>query len=190
MIKEGNKKMSKEIKKITREEREHIENRMLTVFAVALGAVMLLMYLANWFNGSKGFKTAAEVIVYIAVVSFIGLAVFCKLKSKKFFKEAQELRAKKYNNWFIFSIVAAVFSFLVYPDNILKLILREDTFNVFYVNFWGRWTWFGQSVIASRLIFFMILIGLYTLGVFIYYGIYLNNAHKASLNKGAKKKAK
>ena len=87
--------MSKEIKKITREEREHIENKMLTVFAVALGAVMLLMYLANWFNGSKGFKTAAEVIVYIAVVSFIGLAVFCKLKSKKFFKEAQELRAKK-----------------------------------------------------------------------------------------------
>lgn len=180
--------MKKEIKKITREEREHIENRLLTVFAIALGSVMILMYLINWFNGSAGFRTAAKTIVYIAVIAFIALSVFFKIKSVKLLKEAQELRSKKYNNWFVFSVVAAIVSFLTYPDDIIKLIIREDAFNIFYVNFWGRWTWFGQGVIGSRLIFFMILIGIYTLGVFVYYGIYLRRAHKASLNKGGKKK--
>lgn len=180
--------MKKEIKKLTKVERERIENKMLTVFAVALGAIMILMYLINWFNGAAGFRTAAKTIVYVAIVVFVGLAVFLKLKSKKFAKEGQELRAVKYNNWFKFSIVAAVVSFLTYPDDIIKFIIREDAFNVFYASFWGRFTWFGQGVIGSRLIIFMILIALYTIGVFIYYGVYLHKAHKASLNKGGKKK--
>ena len=100
----GNKKMKKEITKLTKVEKEHIENKMLAVFAVALGAIMLLMYLINWFNGAAGFRTAAKVIVYVAIAAFIILAVFLKIKANKFKKEDQVLRAKKYNNWFIFSI--------------------------------------------------------------------------------------
>lgn len=180
--------MKKEITKLTKVEKEHIENKMLAVFAVALGAIMLLMYLINWFNGAAGFRTAAKVIVYVAIASFIILAVFLKIKANKFKKEDQVLRAKKYNNWFIFSIVAAVVSFLTYPDDIIKFIIREDAFNKFYASFWGRFTWFGQGVIGSRLILFIILIAAYTIGVFIYYGVYLHKAHKASLNKGGKKK--
>ena len=182
--------MKKEITKLTKVEKERIENKLLAIFAVALGAIMILMYLLNWFNGAAGFRTAAKVIVYTATVAFIALSVFLKIKSNKFKGEAQELRAKKYNNWFIFSIVAAVVSFLSYPDDIIKLIIREDAFNKFYASFWGRFTWFGQGVIGSRLILFMILIAIFTIAVFVYYGIYLHKAHKASLNKGGKKKQK
>lgn len=182
--------MKKEITKLTKLEREKIENKMLTVFAVALGSVMILMYLINWFNGSVGFRTAAKTIVYVAIVSFIALSVFFKIKANKYKKEDSLEKAKKYNNWFIFSIVAAVVSFITYPDDIIKFIIREDAWNWFNINYWDRFRFFGQGSLGTRLIVLMILIGLYTLGVFIYYGVYLHKAKKASLNKGGKKKSK
>ena len=182
--------MKKEIKKLTKVEKEKIENKLLTVFAVALGAVMILMYLTNWLNGSAGFRVAAQTIIYGGLIAFIVMAVLFKIKSNKLAKEDQTERAKKYNNWFIFSIVAAVVSLLAYPDSLLKLVMGEDAFNSFYVNFWGRFTWFGQSVVGSRLTFFMALIAIYVIVVFVYYGIYLHKAHKSSLNKGGKKKSK
>lgn len=182
--------MKKEITKLTKTEKEHIENKLLAIFAVALGSIMVFMYLINWFNGAQGFRTAAKVIVYTAVVAFIVLAVFLKIKANRFKKEDQIARAKKYNNWFIFSVVAAVVSFLTYPNDIIKLIIRDEAYGKFYASFWGRFTWFNQGEIGSRLILFMILIALYTIGVFVYYGIYLHKAHKASLNKGGKKNKK
>ena len=79
--------MKKEFTKLTKQQKEKIENKMLTNFTVALGSIMVLLYLMNWFQGSKGFQIAAEVATYIFVVGFIGLAVLFKLKSNKYKKE-------------------------------------------------------------------------------------------------------
>ena len=84
--------MKKEIKKLTKQQKEQIENRLLTVFAVALGSIMVLLYLMNWFRGSKGFQIAAEVAVYLFTVGFIVLAVICeKRKCSGQSKEIQQL---------------------------------------------------------------------------------------------------
>lgn len=178
--------MKMEIKKLTKKEREHIENKMLTVFAVALGAVMVLMYLLNWLNGSMGFRNAAKTIIYIGIVAFIALAVFCKIKASKFKKENVADKANKYNNWFIFSIVAAVVSFLTFPNDIIRFIIGENAWNNFYL-YWDKFRFFGQnSSTGTMIITLMILIGIYTLCVFIYYGIYLHRCRKSTLNKGKK----
>lgn len=175
--------MKKEITKLTKVEKEHIENKLLTTFAIALGAIMVLLYLMNWFQGSKGFQIAAEVVVYLFTVGFIGLAVFCKMKSNKLKKEGIEAKAKKFNNWFIFSIVGAVVSFLTYPSRILQLVklgfIDDKVVNGLRL--------FGLYPLATRLLIFIILIALYTIVMFVYWGVYMHRAHKSSLNKGKNK---
>ena len=174
--------MKKEIKKLTKQQKEQIENRLLTVFAVALGSIMVLLYLMNWFRGSKGFQIAAEVAVYLFTVGFIVLAVICKKKSNKRKKENVQDNAKKFNNWFIFSIVGAVVSFLTYPSRILGLVklgfIDDKIINGLSL--------FGLYPLATRLVIFIVLIVLYTVITFIYWGVYMYRAHKASLNKGKK----
>lgn len=180
--------MKKEITKLTKTEKEKIENKLLSIFAVALGGIMLLTYVYNYLNGSKGFRTAAEVMVYTATVVFIVLAIFLKVKAAKFKKENALEKAKKYNNWFWTSVAGAIISFITYPDSLFKAILSEDAYNWFIVNYWNRFIWFGNDGTDTRIIILMALIALYVICVFVYYGIYLVKAHKASLNKGSKKK--
>ncbi len=175
--------MKKEFTKLTKQQKEKIENKMLTNFTVALGSIMVLLYLMNWFQGAKGFQIAAEVATYIFVVGFIGLAVLFKLKSNKYKKENVSDKAKKFNNWFIFTVVGAVVSFLVYPSRILGLIklsvVDDKVINGLRL--------FGLAPLATRLLIFIILIAVYTLAVMIYWSVYLHKSHKASLNKGKNK---
>ncbi len=181
--KERNSKMKKEITKLTKVQKEKIENKMLTTFTVALGSIMVLLYLMNWFQGSKGFQIAAEVATYIFVVAFIALAVVFKLKANKYKKENVMDKAKKFTNWFIFTVVGAVVSFLVYPSRILGLIklsvVDDKVINGLRL--------FGLAPLATRLLIFIILIAIYTLAVMIYWSVYLHKAHKSSLNKGKNK---
>ena len=180
--------MKKQITKLTKNEKTKIENRLLSVFAVALGGIMLLTYVYNYLNGSKGFRTAAEIMVYVATVAFIALAVFLKVRENKAKKENQLEKANKYKNWFWTSIAAAIVSFITYPDSLIRAILPQDAYNHFIVNDWSRFIWFGNDGTDTRIIILMALIALYVIAVFIYYGVYLAKAHKASLNKGSKKK--
>lgn len=175
--------MRKEITKLTKTQKEKIENKLLTTFAIALGSIMVLLYLMNWFQGSKGFQIAAEVAVYLFTVGFIALAVICKRKANKFKKEGIEGKQKKFNNWFVFSIVGAVVSFLTYPSRILNLVklgfIDDKVVNGLRL--------FGLYPLATRLLIFIILIAVYTVVVFVYWSIYMHKAHKASLNKGKNK---
>jgi len=172
--------MKKEITKLTKSEKAKIENRLLSVFAVALGGIMLLTYVYNYLNGAKGFRTTAEIMVYVFTVAFIALAVFLKIKASKLKKENQTEKAAKYNNWFWTSVAGAIISFVTYPDNLFKAILPEDAYNWFIVNYWNRFIWFGNDGTDTRIIILMALIALYVIAVFIYYGIYFHKAHKAS----------
>ena len=180
--------MKNPITKLTKKEKEQIENRLLSVFAVALGGIMLLTYVYNYLNGAKGFRTAATVMVYVATVAFIVLAVCLKLKENKAKKEDQLEKAAKYKNWFWTSVAGAIISFVTYPDKIFKAILPIDAYNSFIVNYWNRFIWFGNDGTDTRIIILMALIAIYVICVFIFYGIYVAKAHKASLNKGTKKK--
>ena len=171
--------MKKEITKLTKQEKEKIENKMLTTFAIALGAIMVILYLWNWFHGTKGFQIAAEVTVYLFVAVFIALAVLFKVKASKYAKENVSDKAKKFNNWFIFSIVGAVVSFLVYPYTILRGEALKAIIN--------KLNFLNLGATPSRMVIIIALIAIYTVAVFIYWGVYLHKAHKSSLNKGKNK---
>lgn len=175
--------MKKQITKLTKQQKEKIENRLLSVFATALGAEMICLYLMNWFRGSAGFVTAARVLVYSFMILFIALAVFLKLKSNKFQKEAQVERAGKYNNWFWVAVAGFIASFVIYPTEIISWIPGIGMPIVTFIN---KGNFFFGSAISFRLGMIMILVGIYTVIAFIYYGIITRQAHKASLNKGKK----
>lgn len=175
--------MKKQITKLTKQQKEKIENRLLAIFATALGAEMLCMYLMNWFRGSAGFVTAARVLVYSFMILFIALAVFLKIKATKFKKEEQVERAQKYNNWFWVSVAGFICSFVIYPT---ELISKIPAIGMPIVTFINKGNFFFGSPISFRLGLIMILVGIYTVVSFIYYGILTRKAHKASLNKGKK----
>ena len=181
--------MKKQITKLTKAQKAKIENRLLSVFATALGGIMLLTYIYNYLNGSKGYKQTAEIIVYVAIAAFLFLAVFLKIKATKATKENQLEKAAKCNNWFWTSIAGLVISLLTYPDKIFEAVLSPDAYFSFMVNHWNNFPrWFGNDVTDTRIILLMALIALYTICTFIFYGIYTVRAHKSSLNKGSKKK--
>jgi hypothetical protein len=179
--------VSKEIKKLTKQEKEKIENRLLAVFATALGSVMVLMYLMNWFQGSPGFIMASRVLIYVLLILSIALSVFLGIKAKKFKEKEQFDRAVKYKNWYYVTLTAAIASFIIYPTEIIARIFG-------WIRLGGIGNGINQFInnihiprltnISSRIVVIMVLIGIYTISAFIYYGMLTRRAHRASLNKG------
>ena len=175
--------MKKQVTKLTKQQKEKIENRLLSVFATALGAEMICLYLINWFRGSSGFVNTARVLTYVLLVLFIALSVFLKLKANKFKEQEQTVRAEKYNNWFWVSVAAAICAFFIYPTEIIGLIPGIGITVVMAIN---KLNFFLGSPISFRILVVMILVGIYTVAAFIYYGVISAQARKASLNKGNK----
>ncbi len=175
--------MKKQITKLTKQQKEKIENRLLAVFASALGAEMLCLYLINWFRGSTGFVNVARYTTYLLLVVFIVLACVLKIKASSFEKQNQTDRCKKYNNWFWVCVAGAISAFVIYPTQIIGIIPGIGMPIVTAIN---KLNYFFGNPIAFRICVIMILVGLYTVGAFIYYGVILRKAHKASLNKGKK----
>ncbi len=175
--------MKKQATKLTKQEKERIENRLLSIFATALGAEMLCLYLINWFQGSSGFVSTARWITYILMVGLIVLAVFLKVKSKKFNAQGQTSRAAKYNNWFWVCVAGAISAFFIYPTQIIGFIPGIGMPVVLWLN---KLNFFFGNPISFRISIVMILVGIYTIAAFIHYGIISSQAHKASLNKGIK----
>ena len=175
--------MKKQATKFTKQEKERIENRLLAIFATALGAEMLCLYLINWFRGSAGFVNTARWLTYILLVFFIVLAVFLKVKSSKFKGQGQTARAAKYHNWFLVSLAAAISAFFIYPT---ELIARIPGIGFPIVQAINKLNFIMGDPISFRILVVMIFVGVYTVAAFIYYGILSSQAHKASLNKGSK----
>ncbi len=173
--------MKKQITKLTKQQKEKIENRLLAVFASALGAEMICLYLINWFRGSSGFVTAARWLCYILLVLFIALSVFLKIKANKFASQDQLDRATKYNNWFGVSLAGAISAFFIYPTELISFIPGIGMPIVQAIN---KVNYFLGNPICTRILAVMILVGIYTVAAFIYYGILSAKAQKASLNKG------
>lgn len=173
--------MKKQTTKFTKQDKEKIENRLLAIFATALGAEMICLYLINWFRGSAGFMNAARWLCYILMIGLALLAIFLKVKANKFEQQDQLARSKKYTNWFFVCLAGAISALFVWPTQIFGLFGSAgyainsaiDKFNFFL----------GNSV-CTRILVVMILVGVYTVAAFIYYSILSSQAHKASLHKG------
>lgn len=175
--------MKKQTTKFTKQDKERIENRLLSIFATALGAEMICLYLINWFRGSAGFMNTARWFTYILLIALIALAVFLKLKANKFKAQEQTARSQKYNNWFFVALAGAISAFFIYPTEILSWIPGVGMSIVQAIN---KLDFFFGNAVAFRISVVMILVGIYTVAAFIYYGIVSRNAQKASLNKGSK----
>lgn len=175
--------MKKQTTKFTKQDKEKIENRLLAIFATALGAEMICLYLINWFRGAAGFMNAARWTCYILLVAFLALSVFLKIKSNKFGEQNQVERAAKYNNWFWVCLATAICAFFIYPTEIIGLIPGIGLPVVRAIN---QFNFFLGNPVCTRIFVVMVAAGVYTLVAFIYYGILSHKAHKASLNKGSK----
>jgi hypothetical protein len=175
---------------LTKQQKEKIENRLLAIFATALGAEMVLMYVMNWIQGSAGFRNTAIGIVYTLIVGFIGAGVFLRIKSKEFAKAGQDERAEKYSNWYKVCLAGFIAAFFVYPTVIISSffgLIRLGAVGNAIVVFINKFNYITGNPITARIVVLMIVIGAFTVGAFVYYGIQSRKAHKASLNKGTKK---
>ncbi|MBO5409552.1 MAG: hypothetical protein J6A61_09175 [Clostridia bacterium] len=175
--------MKKQTTKFTKQEKEKIENRQLSIFASALGAEMICLYLFNWFRGSSGFVTTARWMTYILLVGFIVLTVLLKVKANKFAKQEQTARAEKYNNWFFVTLAAAISAFFIYPTELISFIPGIGISVATAIN---QVKPFFNNAISFRISIVMILVAIYTIVAMTYYSVISAQAKKASLNKGGK----
>ena len=173
--------MKKQVTKFTKQDKERIENRLLAIFAAALGAEMICLYLFNWFRGATGFVTAARVTTYLLLALFIILIVVLKLKISKFEQTNQTDRAVKYGHWLWVCVAGAICSFLIYPTELIGMIPGIGMTIVKTIN---GWDYIFGNPISFRITVVMVLVALYTLIAFIYYGILSSKARRASLHKG------
>ena len=180
--------MNKEIKKLEREEKERINNKLVIVFATALGSIMLLLYLMNWFRGAGGFVMAARIITYVVMAGSLAATILFGIISKKAKASGMAERAEKFKNWKWVMLGACISAFIVYPTELISLLRFIGLYapSQAIIGAINRFNFVGHNI-ASRIVIIMILIAAVTIAIFIYYGLYLNKAHKASLNKGAKK---
>ena len=155
-------------------QKEKIENRLLTVFATALGAEMLLLYLFNWFNpngllGEIRSRDAAIVICHTFMIVFLLLGIFTVVKGSKLKKAEETLRSKKYMNWFYVCVAGLVSCLYIWPLSILTNVLKLDPMNL--VSFNNFHPFFANSGEQFRVALVMTLIAIYTVAAFIYYGV-------------------
>ncbi len=160
-------------------QKEKIENRLLTVFATALGAEMILLYLFNWFQTGSNLLLAAKWGTYILMLLFIALGIFTAVKGSSLKKAEETARSKKYMNWFWVCLAGLLSALFIWPVEILANVLKVNpsaliAFNNFH-------PFLANSGVQFRIAMVMILVGIYTVAAFIYYGV-----QSASINKTGK----
>ena len=160
-------------------QKEKIENRLLTVFATALGAEMILLYLFNWFQTGSNLLTAAKWATYILMLLFIALGIFTAVKGSALKKADETARSKKYMNWFWVCVAGLLSALYIWPVEILGNVFKVNSsvlmaFNNFH-------PFLANSGVQFRVAMVMILVGIYTVAAFIYYGV-----KSAKLGKTAK----
>lgn len=169
---------------IIKEQKEKIENRLLTIFATALGAEMLLMYLFNWFNplgllGTVSSSSIASFVTYVLMGVFFLLGIYTVVRASLLKKAEETLRSKKYMNWFYVCLAGFLSCLYIWPTEILTRIFRVDPMNLNGFN--NFHPFFADSGVQFRVGLVMALVAVYTVVAFIVYGI-----KSASLGKEKK----
>lgn len=171
--------MKKQTTTNIKDQKAKIENRLLTVFATALGAEMIALYLFNWFQTGSNLLAAAKWATYILMLVFLALGIFTIVKGSALKKAEETVRSKKYMNWFYVCLAGLLCCLYIWPVEILA--------NVFGVNpsaliaFNNFHPFLTNSGVQFRIAIVMILIAIYIVAAFIYYGI-----KSAELNKTQK----
>ena len=155
-------------------QKEKIENRLLTVFATALGAEMLLLYLYNWFQpssllGGISAHDAAVTICHILMIVFVLLGIFTVVKGCILEGAGESQRSKKYMNWFYVCLAGLLSGLFIWPLGILTDVFKMDPMLLApYNNFHP---FFANNGVQFRVVLVMVLIGIYTVAAFVVYGV-------------------
>ena len=150
-------------------QKEKIENKMLGVFAIALAAIMLLMYLYNWFQDYSNMFETARLAVKILLVVFLALMGYTAVKAILLKNKQENERSKKHWNWFFVCLAGFLGTFYVYPHDILINLFKIDPLNL--TDFNNFHPLLADNGIQFRAALLMCGAGLYTIITFIYYGI-------------------
>ncbi|MBE7018487.1 MAG: hypothetical protein E7413_01200 [Ruminococcaceae bacterium] len=150
-------------------QKEKIENRLLTIFATALGAEMLLMYLFNWFQTNSNMMNVARGAAHILMIVFLALAVFTAVKGTLLKKADETERSKKYFNWFYVCLASFLGTFFVYPTEILTKIFGIDPLKL--TDFNNFHPFLANNGVQFRAALLMCGVGIYTVAAFIIYGV-------------------
>ena len=150
-------------------QKEKIENRLLTIFATALGAEMILMYLYNWFQIYSNMQEIAVTAAHSLVVIFLGLSIFTAVKAVLLNKKNESERSKKYWNWFYVCLAGFLGSLFVYPSQIFTHVFKIDPANMY--KFYEYHPIFGNTGEQFRAAVLMCGVGIYTVAAFIIYGV-------------------
>ena len=152
-------------KKLTKAEREHIDNQVVLATAIALVSAVFLLYVYRWLNSSAvmGTRTVLSVLIWAADAVIVAALVMIFWK-----KEKKYIKVIPY-----FAGGAFLLSVVRYSGN-NKVLL--DTLHIS-----DLWLWFTNAIgkhptqIQTALIFVYLCLAAHLIATYIYYGRKLHN---------------
>ena len=102
-------------KTMTRNEREHISNRLILNFGILLGGALVMLYIYNFVNAGYS-KQVAYVVGTLGILSLIGAAIFFFVGKKNGSK------IKNYSGIFLGAAIAALITCLPKINFIAKFL--------------------------------------------------------------------
>lgn len=150
-------------------QKEKMESRSITIFATALGAEMILIYLYNWFQTNSSLLHIAGPAAHILMIVFFALMVFTAVKGILLKKADQKERSQKYWNWFFVCLAALLGTFYVWPGEVLAHVFNVDPMNLAKFNSYAPI--FSDNPVQFRAALLMCGVGIYAVASLIYYGV-------------------
>lgn len=164
--------------KLSKEEREKIDNKIVLATAIALISAMVFLYLQNWF-ASVYASTTGKIITVLKWAGVAGVAALITL----FFV--------KKNKKFLFAIPYCVADFL-FMNEILAAPITKLIYNLFdglitkiNVSFITKSfnSFFAYYLTKSRFNFIFLCLAIYLVVSYIYYGVKIAKGNKAPKKK-------
>lgn len=148
-------KQQKPKTKLSKEERERIDNKIVLATAIALVSAMVMLFLYNWFVSIY----ASQTRVLIQILQWLGVAGVVACLVLYFVK-----KEKKYLFVIPYCAVGAIFMQEILRGTIIGLIVKI----------------FGKTyaTTAMRFNFIYICLAIYLIASYIYYGLKLKKASK------------
>lgn len=165
--------------KLSKEEREKIDNKIVLATAIALISAMVFLYLQNWF-ASVYAATTGKIITALKWIGVAGIAAFIALvfikKDKKYlfcipYCAVGSLFMNEILKAPITKLIYGLFDDLILKSNITFLVKSFNSFFAYYLT-------------KSRFNFIFLCLAIYLIASYIYYGVKI-----AKGNKEPKKKA-
>lgn len=153
-------------------ELEHISNKSLIIFSVALVFEIILLFLYTAFKGVgtyipklQAFITGVSVFALAAFV--VLMVVYNSFKNKK----RTTVKAKSFKNWSFVALAISVCSFFIYPIDIITGIFNT----IGFANKGGVIAMKFAKVMGPTAILAIIIgILVYVIGMFVYFNILSN----------------